>query len=209
MSKINMFVLISMLCGCGAEDLCQASDLKFGGLCIQEGFDIQEQDINRMMEVIETETQYYYPEVVNIVDKFAEEKIRVEFIDGNLAFNCEEYERDVYECDDYIYGINYDSHMIYVSYNECIGNTALAHELLHSIDHFYLGAKYDKDKSNDHSTPWLFTEYIDIEENINILDIVEIRVAVNLMCTLEKCSNEFSNTYMCIDVWPVINNSRR
>ena len=206
MSRIA-FLIVTFLQACGSEELCQNSDLKFGGLCIQKGFDIQEEDINCMMEVIETETRYYYSEVTNIVNKFEKEKIRVEFIDGNLAMGCEKYEKDVYECDDYISGVNYDAQMIYVSYDSCIGNTALAHELLHSIDHFYLGEVFDKDESNDHSTPWLFVEYLDIEGDVDILDIIEIRIFVNLVCTLEKCQDEFKDDYICTDIWPELDRS--
>lgn len=189
----------------GSEELCQPSDLKFGGLCIQKGFDIQEEDINRVVSVTELETQRYYSEVINTVDRFKKEKIRVEFIDGNLAVDCEKYEKGVYECEDYILGVNYDAHMIYVSYDSCLGNTALAHELLHSIEHFYLDVAFDKDESNDHSTPWLFVQSLDIMDNIDILDIVEIRIFVELICTLDKCQSDFEESDICLNIWPELN----
>lgn len=203
--KFFSFLIFITQLGCGEEELCQSSDLKLGGLCIQKGFDVREGEINAMIDVLETTTQKHYPEVVDIAGKFRDEKVRVEFTKDDLALHCEKYEKDVYQCKDLVLGVNYGGHHIYLSYDECLGDTALSHELLHSIEQFYLGVKSDKDKSNDHLTPWLFMESLPEDEWASLFDVVEVRAMITLRCTLERCLTKYQNDYMCTHAWPYIN----
>jgi len=195
-----MAVICLMQYGCG-EDLCQKSDLHYGGLCIQKGFNIAKDEVETLVAVTEAEVQRYYPEVVDIKNKFKDEQIRVEFIDGLLAMDCDNYEKDVYVCEHYIGGVNYNAHHIYVEYDECLGATALAHELLHSIDDFYLDAVYDNNEENDHDRPWFFTNYLDTIGEDRSLEIIDVRIGINLLCTLNSCA-EWRQGYLCQNLWP-------
>lgn len=202
MKFIIAIVLLILQTACGNEAICQKSDLKFGGLCIQKGYDISESDINDVISATEKETSKHYPSVINIAQTFRSEKIRVEFVDGKLAMNCDHYERDVYSCEEYIAGVNYDAHYIYSIYNECLADTALAHELLHSIELFYLDIGFDRNENNDHNTPWLFMEYLDVNEEASFWDIIENRIWASLACSLDKCAKDYADSVLCKEIWP-------
>lgn len=161
-----MFILSS----CGTIPECKNGYDYIHGLCIGGTQQVNLQEIDDIMHVIEEEVQKYYPEVTDLEEAFAKQ-VQVEFYRAEEA--CGDVISDEYICPypNGHKGVNYNGTLIRVTTN-CLGlgNSAFAHEILHSIEWFCLEGKPGwGDKRSQHKTPGLFVLTAE-------LDSVEVRV---------------------------------
>jgi hypothetical protein len=156
-----------------------------GGLDVCSPYYIDPVEIEQVVRITQEEVQKYYPQVTNLEDKLSLNAVIAHFVDGLLLNNCVETQiPGQYICDDPADGKNFFSSVILVSYRDCLGSTALAHEILHSIEFFYM--LYEDINVASHMTPHLFTDWA-LEVKKPVLDTVEVRVRDRLRAELPSC----------------------
>jgi hypothetical protein len=171
---------------CGGIELCESGETyKISGLNIcDNGFDILPEDIEHTVSVLEQETNIRYPEISNLKRIFNNNNVTVTFTDAALATNCQQIEgtnNRVYACERSLGGFNENGNTLYVRYNDCLAYSSLSHELLHSIEFYYLDIK----NGANHDTPFFFIRRDGVvEEN---LETIEFKTTSILVRTLEKC----------------------
>jgi len=183
----RLLLLIFVLPACGNQIVTQGVCLResnwfqAGGLniCSEVLGGVSGEEVETLIEIVETETKQYYPGVDNLPKKFKDKGIDVLFIDDHLAQDCEEIELGIYRCENTLGGATIDdgSVRIYLVYRECLAYSALDHEVLHLIEKLYLGGS-----PGDHSTPSLFIETTEPSR-----DAVEYMVFNEAIDTLESC----------------------
>lgn len=150
-----MSLLLLVLTGCGPDiKLCLVDNITSGICIIDNGLDVPLSDVDITVKVLEEKMKARYPEVDNLPKAFANMGVRVNFLDEDLAVDCNRADPDyeVYECQN-IGGVNFlPDHEIFVQYRKCLASSALAHELMHSLEYSVL----DVGINEDHDTPWLF-----------------------------------------------------
>ena len=177
---ITSFALLSCGEDEGAKIECSGGHHKdVAGLEICSEGKISTAEIEYMVQVVEQQTAIRYPEVKDLPKALKDHSVKVYFVDDDMAVKCEEIEYDVYRCDSNVSGVNVDGHNIYVRYYPCLAYTSLGHELLHSIESYYLDTPDDV----DHTTPWLF----EIGNMDNYKDTVEYKIFEISYPNLESC----------------------
>ena len=184
-------ILLITICSCEPSNRCEYPEVYAAGMCVLSEYEVNVEEIEYTVEVLEREVRAKgYSEVRDFVTALDMNKVAVEFIDSKLAIGCERHERDVHTCDMFISGVNYGGVDMYVQHHDCLGITALAHELMHSIEAFYLDGMV-----GEHMTPWFYEEYravgtTDQERDDIWWETVEIRMIRILTCDLESCAAE-------------------
>jgi len=180
----KIIVLCGLILSCGGEmtkEECPGDWYyeDVAGLTICSDGKVDPDEIRYAVQVIEQQTAIRYPEVNNLAELLKEKKVSVYFIDEALAVNCEPVENGVYRCDKDIGGANVDGHRIYVRYNSCLAFTSLGHEILHSIEKYYLNIPDDV----DHTVPWLF----EIGNPGHQTETVEYKIFLDLYFNVASC----------------------
>jgi hypothetical protein len=160
-------------------------------VCTEEGLKVDSKDIDLIVKILEEETQKYYFYMKDFSKIFEEEEVVVHFIDGNLSLNCKTVKspgNDLYSCEDWVSGVNYDGWSIYVEYYSCLGISPLGHELLHTIEYYYFG-----DAPQDHSTGHFFTQHA-LECGDPVEDTIEYRTEKRSVDEIEECE-EYRDYY--------------
>jgi hypothetical protein len=123
--------------------------------------------VSMAMDFVEQEAQRYYPEVQNVKQIFAAQLEFIYMTPKALADQCIMLEPGIYSCERHLGGVNVErGRRIYVgSWHEdrkpCLSFSSLIHELLHSIEYFYLG-----DSVGDHETPYFFMQNYSEDEEV-------------------------------------------
>jgi len=117
-----------------------------------------------------------YPSIryENFQSDLAYYRVRVAIVDAILVRKCKRVsgvggQYSVYVCKESLGGINYHSDSIIVSGNpKCLTLSGFTHELLHTLDSFYLG-------HDGHSAPYMFMQNTD-EQKIKDGETIEFKV---------------------------------
>ena len=171
MNKAALLLVLLASCGKGKVHWC---DFFTAGLCVSSVNIVEPLEIEQTVEALEYFTQEYYPKVSNLTQKFEKHNISVYLTDRNLVKDCSNIYDEVEMCDN-IAGVNIGGSKIYVEYfGGCLAFSSLAHELLHSIDTYYL------DGPHGHSTPYFFTRKYK-------KDAIEYKTYYHLLRVLKSC----------------------
>ena len=174
----NKFILFFTLFACGADESNKINctyEFKAGGLNICSEDEINPDEIEYAVQIVQEKTAEKYPQVVDLKNTLSENNTKVYFINDNLNIDCEKIKQDIYRCHDNMGGINIEKE-IYVIYNNCLGKTAFAHEILHSIEIYYLSDV----AVGGHQTVDFFTQTYGV-------GAVEHKIWTELMNNLESC----------------------
>lgn len=155
--KYVIIFLLLFINGCGESSEC-VYQFEAGGLTACTPQPLDSDEITRTVELVELEVQKHYPQVTNLSKSLREFDVWVHFIDteGDLALGCDNTQfEDLYVCDKTITGHNKGGSLLIVQYRECLGYSSLAHEIIHSVEFFYLMDIIED--INSHMTPHLFT----------------------------------------------------
>jgi len=198
---MRKILLISSLflfsCGNEKEEVLPCFD--FNGITLCGENVPATEEIEYITNMTELQSSLYYPEVKNLWDNLVKRNTKISFIDKHMALKCEESRTDLFICENGLHGLFYSDFDVYIHSRTCLGSGALGHELLHAVEEIYLdGTKLD------HSTPFLFNEYLDIGESVDILDIVENRIGILAECNLSNCE-DYRNDNLCY----YVNNDER
>jgi len=194
--RLTVFLLGIALfcCACEPTDKCLEPEVYAAGMCILSEYTVNVDEIEYTVDLLEKEVRAKgYDEVEDFAKYLDINDTHVEFIDDFLSMGCEYYENDVYKCDMHISGVNYGGTDIYVQYHKCLGITAFAHELLHSIEWFYLNGMV-----GEHMTPWFYEEYGIAANDPEIwMNTIEVRMWRFLICELDSCIDERTDYWAC------------
>lgn len=181
--KLFSLLIIIFMTGCGGtfwvEECPGEWAFNAGGIFICSEGKLDANEIEYAVQVVEGETSLVYPEVVSLEKTLKDNEVAAYFIDENLALNCELIEHDVYRCEDYLNGVNYGGNHLYVRYHSCLAMTSLGHELLHSIEAYYLN-RFDE---TGHLTPGLFWQSVPGDPG----NAVENKIFRELFYNLASC----------------------
>lgn len=171
-----LIVLSLLLTSCGPGRVWSC-DFYTAGLCVSSALEVDPAEIEQVVRTVEYFSNQYY-DVKNLPRMLEKHKVALYMTNQQLVDDCRDLGADVYICDD-ISGVNFDGDQMYVEYyGGCLAWTALAHELLHSVDRYYLGGPHG------HSTPYMFDEWGD-DPNLTI----ERRAFIFLRNTLNSCKH--------------------
>ncbi|MHA2280177.1 MAG: hypothetical protein ACXAC5_04805 [Promethearchaeota archaeon] len=178
--------LLLITASCKGEAECSSDWFKAAGLEICDNdLGVSSDEVEYAVDVLEnnTSSRSRYSDVTGLKKTFKDNQIEVIFTDQGIATGCEQVDGwgDIYYCDRFTIGVNLDGVRIYVKYNDCLSRTAFIHELLHSIEYFYLNVE-DK---NAHNTPEFFVKVG--QESGNTIESSVNRILEN---TLERCNTE-------------------
>ena len=175
----RLVLCVMLLSGCGNEN-CQQEFYAAGiNFCLDyvPDYPVSTSLIEDVVQVIERETNQYYPSVVDVAGMFAQRSVFVYVVSGDLYYDCIDTELDRVKICKGVGGVNGDGgHYIIIERpkyrNACFSKGVLMHELLHSVDKFYLNGDY-------HSTPHMFkenyTDYDDINSTIESHAILSLK----------------------------------
>lgn len=185
MFRILLISLLFLLLTCyQAPYVCDDFFTQNGiDFCISYEGSVDKEIIDLTIKETEAVCNYYYPQIFNIEWSFASEGVFVRVIDDILAYDCYNTEiPGVMECDFAAAGINQYGHKIIVmnkGKDPCLGHTALAHELLHSIQRFY-----DLDFGG-HETDYFFIEKYTGEDRLNTIEH-KVNAKMRVYCAQRK-----------------------
>lgn len=167
-------LLMPLLASCGPGRVWSC-DFYTAGLCVSSALEVDPAEVEQVVEAVEDVSNQYY-RVKNLPQTLDKHDVRVIMTDRHLASDCKHIDADVYVCDA-LGGVNFGGTKLYVEYyGGCLAYTALAHELLHSVDRYYLGGPHG------HSTPFMFEQAADDPELT-----IERKVFRLLLKTLPSC----------------------
>jgi hypothetical protein len=110
--------------------------------------------VEKTVALVEREAKRYYGNVGGFRSDLELNNISVYILAKGplLAKKCNKYYGDVWRCEEGLQGFNHakGNHIELIWYS-CSSLTILAHELFHSIEHFYLFGS-----TSDHSTPFIW-----------------------------------------------------
>lgn len=127
-------------------------------LCVDHGIDIHNPDmVLDIIDIVESNASTYY-NVTGLQKTLAEHQLFIILTDRTIVGDCttithHESVETIQVCETNYGGFNNQGNFIVVKYQPCLGATHLAHELLHSIQRYYIG-----ESGNDHSTAMMFTK---------------------------------------------------
>jgi hypothetical protein len=177
-----------LVASCGMEEAeCTSEWFEAAGLKICDNdLGVSADEVKLAVETLESDltSRERYTHITNLEDTFKKKNIEVIFTDEDLGINCRKVDEwgQIYYCERTPYGVNIDHVRSYVTFNECLAWTALVHELLHSIEYFYLGVE----DGGNHDTPEFF---IIGQDNIyDKVHTVEYTVEYKLAPKLERCN---------------------
>lgn len=107
-------------------------------------------DIERVFDEMERQVMDWYQHVEDIPQELKKHDVFVRFIDAAMSMECERVEGSTYLCENHIGGRNHGRN-IYVAWSPCLKHTRFVHEVLHSVERYYLGGT-----SSRHDTPGFF-----------------------------------------------------
>lgn len=110
---------------------------------------------DKTIEIVESETQKYYPKVTNLKETLKNNNVTVTIIDEVLVEDCElvGLAGKYYRCKNVIGGFNSWGNNILISYSACPDMTILSHEILHSVESYYFD-----DARIDHKRDYFFNK---------------------------------------------------
>lgn len=180
---------------CGKQDKgdCEVQ-YHTSGMDVCFDIDVQPEEVDEVVSAVEFYTQAVVPEVVNFADRMEKKDLSVYFIDENLVNGCEVVENNIEACED-IGGVTIvyyptDIIRIYVERREhqkCLAYSSFAHELLHVIEHLYLGKHTVKSISdNSHDTPFFFAQDAK-RQGIKMEQTLEYIINTDLWASSDYC----------------------
>ena len=135
-----------------------------GGLtvCVQREEPVDPAVVEAIVATTELEVGRWWPKVTGLAAMLESKGVTLTIVDQVLAYRCSQLNGipGLYTCADQFSGANYGGAEIYVFSQGCVGWSALGHELMHSIEAFYLDGL-----TTNHSTEYLFGG--SVEANIN------------------------------------------
>jgi hypothetical protein len=182
--KTLIFVLVTALSGCAYQYSC-VSNFEAGGLsfCVKYEYTEPENELDaaiveQIVQIVEEEASVTYPEVVGLRDTLEQAGVVVLVEGTELYMGC--HQTDMYGIRTCmrIAGANEGGYNIILAHdtkNVCLADSALAHELLHSIQVLYLKVQLN------HTTPNLFIMGAEKEEQSNTIEY-RIRQRTILLC---------------------------
>jgi hypothetical protein len=153
--KQLMIVLLLTVASCGRGEVpCNSGWFDAAGLRICDNdLGVSSDEIELAIDILEEDltSRTRYTNIVDLRGTFKDNDIEVIFTDKDIGVNCERVDEwgDVYYCERAVSGVNLDHVRNYVIFDECLGRTSFIHELLHSIEYFYL----DIEDGSEHDTP--------------------------------------------------------
>ncbi len=160
MYKLMLISLFLLLTNCGGDgtaftDFC-LERFDAGGMDICSEFETSSYLptlIDDLTDLVEAEAQVYYPEVINLREMLADKNVTVTLIDDSLSINCAPIHNNIDRCEGTLSGFNRGGKDITVSYVSCNSMSTLGHEILHSVEQYYLGGL-----TPEHTTSDMFDE---------------------------------------------------
>lgn len=180
--KKLIILFVGVLASCGrAYDPCLSDTFISGGLEVcHNNLPISPGDIELGVNLLQKAINIYYPDITNIEDTFEQEIVKVIFLDAYLSYSCIDIDSGVNICSQHIGGIAIDgAKTLYVQYKPCLGNSSFQHELMHSVEKFYLG----------NGDPTHSTEHFFIQKSSNPRSTIEYIANTNLRGLAESCKN--------------------
>jgi hypothetical protein len=98
-----------------------------------ESKEYPKEHIEKSVDILQEELDNYFTNVPRLDNLFRDKGVMVKFVDYDMQRGCVLTERNIYMCVD-IDGINYFGTDIMVEWRKCIGISAFAHELLHTVE---------------------------------------------------------------------------
>jgi hypothetical protein len=180
-----LFVLLLTTTSCGYADIkCREEFYAAGiGICSEKPLDRQE--IEYSVGVLEEKVAEVYPQVSNLPAMFDKHWVNVFFVNDLLAAECEEIDDGISRCEDFIGGVNTDNGItIYVAYYPCLADTSFSHELMHSIETFYLKGV---DKIGHGPPQFYMQDYDTLQGKRNT---VEFKTDYTIFMNVNSCADE-------------------
>lgn len=189
--KLLILLFVLLLEGCGGYAFDCEIEISAGGMNIcfeneKQNLGISKQMIEETVYIVQEETRKHYPQVTNLKYRLDQAGTDVFFTTKDLAQDCKRPRWDIPNisiCDG-IGGFNTNGNFIVVKYYGCGSLKLLEHEILHSIEIFYLN-----DFTNDHKMPYMFNEPLDEDDparEVTIETLIANRI--NEMCWPEDDS---------------------
>lgn len=199
--QMKKMICIGILClaSCtltSPEECNLETDQVISGLCFEKKitYPVSEEEVSSIVSVLEEEVQKYYPQVTNLVQDFQDHRVKVFFFEVSLYMGCEEVRPDIFTCNKQVGGVNMNANEISLIWrDDCLSRTAIAHELMHSVQHHY---DIPFDQNDPHaSTPMFFvasTSHLDkIADKDKVNETVERRTLSRIQ--KDNCPS-FKNT---------------
>jgi len=143
MKYFTIFLLL-FVASCGKDEArCTSEWFEAAGLKICDNdLGVSSDEVELAVDILENDltSRVRYVYVTELKKTFEEEGIEVIFTDKGIGVDCEEVDEwgEIYYCEASVHGVNIDHVRNYVVYHDCLAWTALVHELLHSIEYFYI-----------------------------------------------------------------------
>ena len=179
---LALAAITALSCGDDKAEIKCMDEFSAGGLKVCSEGPLSAEEIEYTVRVVEEKTAERYSQVSNLKEKLKNHKVHIYFIDDPLSMECKELEHGIFRCEKHISGVNVNGDVIYVKYHKCLAYTSVGHEILHSIERYYLGDI----PHGDHATPWLF-EQADWE---HYTETVEYKIFVEQFLNLDSCAEE-------------------
>lgn len=183
-----MRALILTICmallSCGGTIIAEDCDTFSAGICFRSAYEVNHDHVTRLVDIAEEELLRWYPDTPDLPTMFKEHGVVVEIRNEYLSAHCTELSHDVWACGYWLDGANVNTKQIYIRYYDCIADTALIHELLHTYEWVHLGI----DPPMDHSTPHLYNEWHNFDPDAKFNEIVEANTKWRFFVENPNCS---------------------
>lgn len=155
--------LIIFLAACGTEPVCEEPTFTAAGLafCVEEGLDVDPAEVEHLAALLEEKVNELHPEISGLSEVFADNEVTVNIQNGDVGLNCVEISEGISKCDKVTGGATAKSEksqsgmQIFVSFDPCLNESALIHELLHIIQILFIATPPPDDT---HNVPGFFYE---------------------------------------------------
>lgn len=158
MRYLVLSLLLVASCGKG-EAPCNSKWFDAAGLKICDNdLGVSSDEVELAVDILESDlnSRDIYSDITGLRKTFADNNTEVIFTDKDLAVNCEEVDEwgGISFCEKDVWGVNINWERIYIHFDDCLAWTAFIHELLHSVEHYYL----DVQDGSKHDTPEFFVQ---------------------------------------------------
>lgn len=191
--KILIMLMMCSSVACKLDIRClndDAVDFFAAGLKICSDYDTDPAEVEFIVNTVIEQAAIRYPKLLDVDFQSDLEyyNVRVAILDDHLVTGCRKINHRqggeaVYACEDNLGGINFNGDAILIEGNRsCLSWSALDHELLHTINLFYL----DRDGSG-HGAPWMFIQDSGFQ-SIDPQETIELRTRnINVNEFTETC----------------------
>lgn len=183
MKKLIATILLTtvLLSGCGGHYINCVTALSGGGMNVCLDYvpvvEVDPEQLEDIVQVTEEITRLYYPWVGGLREVLKQRETLVQVTKADLKDNCRDIGDDTQVCDD-IGGFNSKGQFIMIEAirpDSCLIQSALMHEILHTVDQAYLPggqARVDaKDWKSHHSAAMMFNINYELGDPLRDLTI--------------------------------------